>query len=101
MIKKLRKGDKKNFETLKEAGRNGDLCLISSRRKREGKQVALVCAMRYKDGYYYPTPLAVMIEGNPFEDFEDPTGGEDARTGEDGGTGGEDGGEKESEEGST
>lgn len=39
-----------------------------------GTVVELVCAMQHNDdGTLTPIPLAVMVEGNPFEDFEDPT----------------------------
>jgi len=77
----LRKGDKKNFETLQKAMRNGDVAILSSRRKSDGKQVALVCAINRPTGHFRgspeavvtPVPLAVMIEGNPYGDFEDPT----------------------------
>ena len=68
----LREYDKKNFETLKLAAGCDHLCLVSSIRKSDGAQVALVCAMGRKNGYYLPVPLAVMVEGNPFEDFADP-----------------------------
>jgi hypothetical protein len=73
-IIKLRKGDRANYDTLLKAAQNGDLALVSSRRKSDGKDVALLCAMgRDADDMITPVPLAVMIEGNPFEDFEDPT----------------------------
>lgn len=71
--KPLRSGDRSNFSTLLKAARNGDLALVSAIRKRDGANVALVCAMSRGQGLYYPAPLAVMIEGNPYEDFEDPT----------------------------
>ena len=70
---KLRKGDTANFETLKKAGINGDLALVSAIRKSDGKSVALVCAMGWDGESYLPAPLAVMVEGNPFELFHDPT----------------------------
>ena len=71
-IEKIRDGDRANFKTLLKAAKNKDLALVSSIRKSDGAQVALVCAMGYEDGVYFPAPLAVMIEGNPFELFEDP-----------------------------
>lgn len=71
--KPLRQADKENFQTLLQAAANGGLALISTTRNSDGKQVALVCAMSYENGAYYPAPLAVMVEGNPYEDFEDPT----------------------------
>jgi hypothetical protein len=63
-----------NFETLKKAVESGDLALLSAIRKSDQKPVALVCAMnRAENGDYCPVPIAVMCEGNPYEDFEDPT----------------------------
>lgn len=72
--KELRKGDKANFETLLRAAAEGDLALISAIRKSDQKQVALVVAMQTNaDESITPVPFAVMVEGNPFELFEDPT----------------------------
>lgn len=73
--KKLRKGDLANFETLLAAARNGDLCLVSAIRKADQANVALICAVNRDSNFVEPVPLAVMVEGNPFELFEDPTGG--------------------------
>jgi len=71
---RLRKGDRMNFETLRRAFVNGDLALVSAIRKADRKPVALVCAMQTnEDETITPMPLAVMIEGNPFDRFEDPT----------------------------
>lgn len=70
--KKLRKGDTANFKTLKQASKHGDLALVSAIRKSDGAQVALVCAMNQIDGQIVPAPLAVMVEGNPYDLFEDP-----------------------------
>lgn len=71
---KLNKAHKANFETLQLAMKGADVALVSAIRKSDKKPVALVCAMqRNDDGTTTPVPLAVMCEGNPFEDFEDPT----------------------------
>lgn len=70
--KKLRKGDLANFKTLLRAAKEGNLALVSSTRKSDGAQVALVCAMNATDEHVFPSPLAVMVEGNPYELFEDP-----------------------------
>lgn len=66
--------DKDNFETIKEACGNGHLTLMEATRKSDGKMVALVCAVGRDDEDFIMTPLAVMVEGNPFEDFEPPEG---------------------------
>ena len=71
---RLRKGDRANFSTLRAASEHGDLALVSAIRKSDQANVALVCAMSTNgDGTITPVPLAVMVEGNPFELFEDPT----------------------------
>ena len=62
-----------NFKTLFKAIENDAVALVSAIRKADQKPVALICDMgRDEEGNYYPTPLAVMVEGNPFELFEDP-----------------------------
>lgn len=67
-------GYKRNFETLLTAAGYDDLALVSAIRKSDQKPVALVCAMQTNsDQTITPVPLAVMCEGNPFDDFEDPT----------------------------
>ena len=66
-------GDKANFSTLLRATANQDLALVSAIRKKDKKPVALVCAMAREGETIMPMPLAVIIEGNPFDDFEDPT----------------------------
>ena len=67
-------GYHRNFNTLLLAADNADLCLVSATRRADQKPVALVCArQRNEDETFTPVPLAVMCEGNPFEDFDDPT----------------------------
>jgi hypothetical protein len=69
----LKKGHKKNFETLQRAHDEGALCIMSAIRKSDGEQVALVCAMNFDGEFYMPVPLAEMVNGNPYELYEDPT----------------------------
>jgi len=67
-------GYRDNFNTMLRASKEGDLALVSAIRKADKKPVALVCAIqRNPDETMTPVPFAVMCEGNPFEDFEDPT----------------------------
>lgn len=70
----LRKADIDNFETINHAGMMGDLALVSAVRKSDQKNVALVTAVGYQNGEHILAPLAVMIEGNPYEDFVPPDG---------------------------
>jgi hypothetical protein len=73
----LRKGDKANFEQLKVAFSCGAITLLSAIRKSDGADVALICAMNTvkktskAKPVYELVPLAVMCEGNPYEDFDD------------------------------
>jgi hypothetical protein len=70
----LSPGDRRNFATLKRAASQGHLALVSAIRKADQRPVALVCAMQENDdGTISPIPFAVLIEGDPFELFEDPT----------------------------
>ena len=70
----LTDGDKRNFETLVSAFRNEDSALVSAIDKASGEPRALVCAMhRNEDGTLTPVPFAVLVWGNPFEMFHDPT----------------------------
>jgi hypothetical protein len=71
---RLRKSDRDNFETIRRAYAREDLALVSAIRKSDGANVALVCAMQTNDDdTITPVPLAVMIEGDPFSLFDDPT----------------------------
>lgn len=71
---KLRTGDQANFQTLLRAADDGALALVSAVRKADQKPVALVCAMQHNgDETITPIPFAVMVEGNPFDLFDDPT----------------------------
>ena len=73
-LKALTEGYRHNFDTLERAWRHGDVALVSAIRKADQAPVALVCAMQQNDDdTITPVPFAVMCEGNPFEDFEDPT----------------------------
>lgn len=62
--------DRQNFNTLYSAFQSGNLALLEARRKSDGKQVSLIVAVHHdKEQTYNITPFAVMVEGNPFEDF--------------------------------
>lgn len=70
---KLLDGYKRNFETLLAATNNGDLALVSAIRRADEQPVALVAAIQHEeDGSCSIVPLAVMIEGNPYELFDPP-----------------------------
>ena len=69
----LTKGQRENFNTLLRAVQQGDLALISARRKRDGKPVAILCAMqRNEDGTISPVPLALQFAGEELIMNDDP-----------------------------
>ena len=67
-----------NFATLKQACGEGDLALVSATTKDDGKPVALVCALNRMEGEIGMVPIAVMIDGNPYNTYNPPTVTEDA-----------------------
>lgn len=70
----LTESSKQNFQTLRLAVEYEDVALVSAIRKRDGRPVALICAMnRAADGQVRPVPIAEMISGNPYESYFDPT----------------------------
>ena len=74
MPPRLRNGDRASFQTLLGAADDDALALVSAIRKADQQPVALVCAMQHNDDdTITPVPFAVMVEGNPFELFDDPT----------------------------
>lgn len=64
----------RNYNTLMRAVAKRDVALVSAFRRSDGKAVALICAMQTNaDKSVTPVPFAVMVEGDPFKDFSDPT----------------------------
>ena len=68
-------GDLTNFATLKRAAANNDLAAVSMIRKADNQRVTVLCAMQMQGGGWELMPLATLVEGNPYELFEDPTPG--------------------------
>jgi hypothetical protein len=68
--KELREGDKSNFETLQRAFSNGDVCLVSAKRANKDERVALICAVHREETDFVLSPLAEMVTGNPYEEYE-------------------------------
>ena len=66
-----------NFDTLKRACENGHLAMVECLHVPSSKLAAVVCAIGFKDGQYEIVPLARMLEGNPFDEYQppDPNGG--------------------------
>lgn len=69
---KINKSVKKNFETMCKAVIADDVCIMDAREIRTGKSVVLVCAVNKTGKEYEFVPIAVMIDGNPYEMYEPP-----------------------------
>ena len=70
---KLKRHQVVNFKTLQRAFDQSATGLVSARRL-DGTPVALICAMQVNDDdTITPMPFAELIEGNPFELYQDPT----------------------------
>jgi hypothetical protein len=65
-----------NFQTMLDAADDGALCLVSAVHAESQEPAALVCAMNQgmEDGveFFYPAPVAVMLDENPYETYENP-----------------------------
>jgi len=74
---KIAEHNRANFETLLKAFENGDIALLDVEDKATGESKAAIVAIG-KDGEDFTfTPLAIMIEGNPFELFNPPNSEEE------------------------
>ena len=79
---KLKKAYRENFNTLLQAAKNGDLALVSAIRKKDNSPVALICAINHNSPTHSPitlTPIAELIQGNPYQLYQDPTETKDKR----------------------
>lgn len=68
----LGEGGRLNFDNIRLAAKVDRLALLECRRIADGQMVAVVCAVNPNDGEMEFVPLAVMVEGNPYELFEPP-----------------------------
>jgi len=76
----LRNSDIRNFNTIKMATLANQICLMDVQRRSDGKKMAAICAVNIEEnGDRSFVPLALMVEGNPYEMFNPPLVG--SRTG--------------------
>lgn len=69
----IEKGYTQNFETLRRAFHNKDVCLAECTDAKTGARVIAVCAVeRDRIGDFILTPLAKMFDGNPYEELLPP-----------------------------
>ena len=70
---KIKRGYVANFDTLKRGAANDDLALMSCIERATQKPAVLVCCVAVEmNGEYTFTPMARMLDGNPYEDFQPP-----------------------------
>lgn len=64
---------KENFETIRRAFRNGDVCLLECTENKTGETVYLIAAIQHNpDGSVDMTPLAQMFKDDPYELYTPP-----------------------------
>lgn len=67
------RGDRRNFDTILKAARNGDLALLECVDTASGEKRSVVCAVnRDGDGFAF-VPLAKLFTGNPYDELTPPT----------------------------
>jgi len=68
----LKESDRKNFDTLVQAIKNGDAALVETKDSLLGGYVAVIVATRFSEGAVDMIPLAKMFGGNPFDELVPP-----------------------------
>jgi hypothetical protein len=58
---------KDNFETLRRAFENGNVCIVDCIEKGSDEHVAVICAVEKIDNTYFVTPFARFFNGNPYD----------------------------------
>lgn len=78
-VSKIQAYDGDNFDTLRAAIKADRACIMRCKRRSDGKFVTLICALNYHrvEDEYETVPLAVLVDGNPYEDYDPPTNGVD------------------------
>jgi len=66
-------GHRANFQTILKAADQNALALMMLYDKEEGHFRPVICMMGYDGEDYFPTPIAILIEDDPYARFEDPT----------------------------
>ena len=68
----IAKGDKKNFDTILNAAKNGDLALLECRDAGSGEARSVICAVNRNGGGFEFVPLAKLFAGNPYDEVTPP-----------------------------
>lgn len=64
---------KQNFETLKRAFLDGQVCLMDCTLQSSGEHVAVICAVSPQGDQMELTPFAMFFNGNPYELLNPPS----------------------------
>jgi len=72
---RLLRGERANFGTLLRAAAAGQLALVQVTEKTTGCKRAAICAINHDGKTYEMVPLALMVDGNPYELFDPPAPG--------------------------
>lgn len=68
----IQKGDRRNFETMLEAAKNGDLALLECADAASGEKRSVVCAINRDSKDFVFVPLAKLFIGNPYDELTPP-----------------------------
>lgn len=66
-------GHRVNFREMLKAADQNALALMVLWDQEEERFRPVICMMGYENGNYFPVPVAMLIEDDPFVRFEDPT----------------------------
>jgi len=67
----LHEHHKRNFAAIVQAARDGNVAVVAVKRKTTCEEAAALCAICHEpDGRSTFVPFAIMVDGNPFEDYE-------------------------------
>lgn len=69
----ISKGHRANFDTLLQAARYGDVCLLECVDDATGNKVMTICAVNHNDdGSVECVPIAKMFDGDPYKELRPP-----------------------------
>lgn len=60
-------GYKANLATLQRAFEDKQVCLLEVTEEATGKKKVALCAVNQDNDYYEFVPMAIMVDGNPYE----------------------------------
>lgn len=76
----IAEGYKQNFKQLLRAFANGDAALLEVTEKATGDPAVVIVAVGFDGAMYDLVPMARMLDGNPYEEFDPPNPNGDVST---------------------